>query len=70
MSTLQSLWKDNFTIEYTLPNGERVTERFKGSLRSAIRHALQRFNRATASFYTSRNYWLKEIGWNREGKQS
>lgn len=63
MTEVKTLWNDEFKIKFTLANEETVTEIFKGSLRSAIRYALNRYDQGVASFYTSDGKWLKEIGW-------
>ncbi|MEB5480881.1 hypothetical protein P8825_15050 [Shouchella clausii] len=64
-----SLWNDTFTIVFTLSdgvyNGKTWEEKaaYTGSLKSAIRHAFNKHPAATADFYTSEGYWLKQIWW-------
>jgi hypothetical protein len=63
----KSLWNDNFMIEFSVPLSynefERKTEFFEGSLKSAIKFALNRYPGGAANFYTSEGTWLKKIMW-------
>lgn len=59
---------DEITIEYTIPVDSRggikeVTEQFRGGLRSAVAHALTKYDRGAASFFGADGRWLKEINW-------
>lgn len=59
----KTLWSDVFTLIFTLPNGKKNSEEFQGSVRSAIRYALNRYDTAVVNIYTSNRDWLKEISW-------